>query len=156
ADSSLGIDQYFVAAHSRFHVRLSGVSAGVAARTRPAAKVDLAHGFRHRSRGASVLDGNRNHQPADSRSLSQKYGLSFSRLVGYIADFAGARDAVLRHAAASTELASAPLECHMSRPPAPRALHWADLDEFSFVTGMRLLFWLCRIAGRWPVRLILY
>jgi len=44
----------------------------------------------------------------------------------------------------------------MSRPLAPRALHWAELDEFSFVAGMRLLFWLCRIAGRWPVRLILY
>jgi predicted LPLAT superfamily acyltransferase len=45
----------------------------------------------------------------------------------------------------------------VSRPPAsPRALHWAELNEFSFVTGMRLLFWLCRIAGRWPVRLILY
>jgi len=44
----------------------------------------------------------------------------------------------------------------MSRPAAPRALHWAELDEFSFVAGMRLLFWLCRIAGRWPVRLVLY
>lgn len=44
----------------------------------------------------------------------------------------------------------------MSRPLAPRALHWAALDEFSFVAGMRLLFWLCRIAGRWPVRLMLY
>ena len=44
----------------------------------------------------------------------------------------------------------------MSRPLERRALHWAELDEFSFVAGMRLLYWLCRIAGRWPVRLILY
>lgn len=45
----------------------------------------------------------------------------------------------------------------MSRPVAtPRNPHWAHIDEFSFVAGMRLLFWLCRIAGRWPVRLILY
>jgi len=43
----------------------------------------------------------------------------------------------------------------MSRPLAPRILHWAELDEFSFVAGMRLLLWLCRIVGRWPVRLIL-
>jgi predicted LPLAT superfamily acyltransferase len=44
----------------------------------------------------------------------------------------------------------------VSRPLARRTLHWAELDEFSFVTGMRLLLWLCRIAGRWPVRLILH
>jgi len=38
----------------------------------------------------------------------------------------------------------------------PRSQHWAQINEFSFVAGMRLLFWLCRIVGRWPVRLILY
>jgi predicted LPLAT superfamily acyltransferase len=37
----------------------------------------------------------------------------------------------------------------------PRSQHWAQINEFSFVAGMRLLFWLCRIVGRWPVRLIL-
>jgi len=38
----------------------------------------------------------------------------------------------------------------------PRSQHWAQINEFSFVAGMRLLFWLCRIVGRWPVRLVLY
>jgi len=41
----------------------------------------------------------------------------------------------------------------MSRPVAtPRNPHWAQIDEFSFVAGMRLLFWLCRVAGRWRPR----
>ena len=44
----------------------------------------------------------------------------------------------------------------MSRQVAPRIFHWAELDEFSFVAGIRLLLWLCRVAGRWPVRLILH
>ena len=45
----------------------------------------------------------------------------------------------------------------MNQPAAtPRSPHWAQINEFSFVAGMRLLFWLCRIAGRWPVRVILY
>ena len=45
----------------------------------------------------------------------------------------------------------------MSQPVAPsRGQHWAQINEFSFVAGMRLLFWLCRIVGRWPVRLVLY
>lgn len=34
--------------------------------------------------------------------------------------------------------------------------HWAQMNEFSFVAGMRLLFWLSRILGRWPCRLALY
>jgi predicted LPLAT superfamily acyltransferase len=34
--------------------------------------------------------------------------------------------------------------------------HWAALNEFSFVSGMRLLFWICRWFGRWPFRLVLY
>lgn len=34
--------------------------------------------------------------------------------------------------------------------------HWAALNEFSFVAGMRLLFWICRWFGRWPFRLVLY
>jgi len=38
---------------------------------------------------------------------------------------------------------------------APRR-HWAALNEFSFVAGMRLLFWICRRFGRWPFRLVLY
>jgi len=45
----------------------------------------------------------------------------------------------------------------MSQPvTTPRGQHWAQINEFSFVAGMRLLFWLCRLVGRWPVRLILY
>jgi predicted LPLAT superfamily acyltransferase len=38
----------------------------------------------------------------------------------------------------------------------PRARHWADINEFSFVAGMRVLFWLGRALGRSPARLVLY
>ena len=38
----------------------------------------------------------------------------------------------------------------------PRSQHWAQINEFSFVAGMRLLYWLCRLFGRQPVRWILY
>ena len=34
--------------------------------------------------------------------------------------------------------------------------HWAAISESSFVGGMRLLFWICRVAGRWPFRVVLY
>lgn len=34
--------------------------------------------------------------------------------------------------------------------------HWAQINEVSFVIGMRLLFWIYRIAGRWPFRIVLY
>ena len=34
--------------------------------------------------------------------------------------------------------------------------HWAQIDEVSFIAGMRLLFWLGRVLGRWPFRLVLY
>lgn len=34
--------------------------------------------------------------------------------------------------------------------------HWAHINEASFVGGMRLLFGIYRIAGRWPFRLALY
>jgi len=34
--------------------------------------------------------------------------------------------------------------------------HWAAFNEASFVGGMRLLFWICRVFGRWPFRLALY
>lgn len=34
--------------------------------------------------------------------------------------------------------------------------HWAQIHEFSFVAGMRLLFWLGRVFGRWPFRAVLY
>ena len=37
-----------------------------------------------------------------------------------------------------------------------RHRHWAQLNEFSFIAGMRLLFWVARIFGRWPFRLALY
>lgn len=37
-----------------------------------------------------------------------------------------------------------------------RGLHWAQMSEFSFVAGMRLLYWLARLLGRWPFRLVLY
>jgi len=37
-----------------------------------------------------------------------------------------------------------------------RGLHWASINEISFVAGMRLLFWICRVFGRWPFRVLLY
>jgi predicted LPLAT superfamily acyltransferase len=37
-----------------------------------------------------------------------------------------------------------------------RGLHWASINEISFVTGMRLMFWICRVFGRWPFRVVLY
>ncbi|PUA19794.1 acyltransferase [Glaciimonas sp. PCH181] len=38
----------------------------------------------------------------------------------------------------------------------PAHRHWAQINETGFVAGMRLLFWLYRIAGRLPFRLVLY
>jgi predicted LPLAT superfamily acyltransferase len=40
--------------------------------------------------------------------------------------------------------------------PAARRQHWAQINEFSFVSGMRLLFSTCRVLGRWPFRIVLY
>lgn len=34
--------------------------------------------------------------------------------------------------------------------------HWSGFNEVSFVAGMRLLFWICRVFGRWPFRIVLY
>jgi predicted LPLAT superfamily acyltransferase len=39
---------------------------------------------------------------------------------------------------------------------ATRAQHWAQINEFSLVFGMRLLFWLRRNLGHWPFRIALY
>ncbi len=36
------------------------------------------------------------------------------------------------------------------------ARHWASINEISFVAGMRLLFWIYRVFGRWPFRVVLY
>ena len=45
----------------------------------------------------------------------------------------------------------------MKQPmPASRRQHWAQINEFSFVAGMRLLFSTCRVLGRWPFRIVLY
>ena len=41
----------------------------------------------------------------------------------------------------------------MMQPAATRPMrHWAQINEFSFIAGMRLLFWLGRVFGRWPFR----
>jgi predicted LPLAT superfamily acyltransferase len=37
-----------------------------------------------------------------------------------------------------------------------RSPHWASINEISFVAGMRFLFWICRVFGRWPFRVVLY
>lgn len=34
--------------------------------------------------------------------------------------------------------------------------HWASINEASFVAGMHLLFWVWRVLGRWPFRIVLY
>jgi len=34
--------------------------------------------------------------------------------------------------------------------------HWASINEISFVAGMRALFWIARVCGRWPFRIVLY
>lgn len=38
----------------------------------------------------------------------------------------------------------------------PRSPHWAAINEVGFMAGMRLLFWICRVFGRWPFRFVLY
>jgi len=35
-------------------------------------------------------------------------------------------------------------------------LHWAAVNDFGFGAGMKLLFWICRLFGRWPFRLVVY
>jgi predicted LPLAT superfamily acyltransferase len=42
------------------------------------------------------------------------------------------------------------------RVSAATGRHWAAINESSFVAGMRLLFWICRVFGRWPFRIVLY
>ena len=45
----------------------------------------------------------------------------------------------------------------MTQPtPAARRQHWAQINESTFVAGMRLLFSTCRILVRWPFRIALY
>lgn len=34
--------------------------------------------------------------------------------------------------------------------------HWAQINEFSFIAGIHLLFWLGRVFGLWPFRVVLY
>ncbi|MDY7578929.1 acyltransferase [Herbaspirillum sp. RTI4] len=38
----------------------------------------------------------------------------------------------------------------------PRTRHWAQIDEVTFVAGMRLLFLIYRYGGKWPFRVLLY
>ena len=45
----------------------------------------------------------------------------------------------------------------MSRRNNPQQqAHWSGMNEFSCVMGIRCLFWLCRMFGRWPFRIALY
>jgi predicted LPLAT superfamily acyltransferase len=37
-----------------------------------------------------------------------------------------------------------------------QARHWYQINEAGFVFGMRVLFWICRMFGRWPFRIVLY
>ncbi len=38
----------------------------------------------------------------------------------------------------------------------PTGRHWASINELGFVAGIGLLFWICRLFGRWPFRVVLY
>ncbi|PRC95153.1 acyltransferase [Solimicrobium silvestre] len=42
------------------------------------------------------------------------------------------------------------------KAPATQTAHWAAINEVSFLAGIRLMFWICKVFGRWPFRLILY
>ncbi len=42
------------------------------------------------------------------------------------------------------------------KPAAASGRHWAHINEVSFIGGMRLLFAVYRVFGRWPFRLMLY
>jgi predicted LPLAT superfamily acyltransferase len=44
----------------------------------------------------------------------------------------------------------------MAHAMKPGAGHWASINETGFVAGMRLLFWIGRVCGRWPFRIVLY
>src|SRR5512145_3281264 len=49
------------------------------------------------------------------------------------------------------------MERVMMQPAATRPVrHWAQINEFSFIAGIHLLFWLGRVFGRWPFRVVLY
>jgi predicted LPLAT superfamily acyltransferase len=49
------------------------------------------------------------------------------------------------------------MERVLMQPAAARPLrHWAQINEFSFIAGIRLLFWVGRVFGRWPFRAVLY
>jgi predicted LPLAT superfamily acyltransferase len=49
------------------------------------------------------------------------------------------------------------MERSMNQPAAAApAPHWAEMNESTFLAGMRLMFWICRIFGRWPARVLLY
>lgn len=34
--------------------------------------------------------------------------------------------------------------------------HWAQINEASFITGMRFMFWVFHVFGRWPFQILLY
>lgn len=34
--------------------------------------------------------------------------------------------------------------------------HWARINESTFIYGIRFLFWICKVFGRWPFRIFLY
>lgn len=45
----------------------------------------------------------------------------------------------------------------MTQPiAATRGQHWTQINESTFLAGMRLIFSICRIFGRWPARVLLY
>ncbi|AZP12074.1 LpxL/LpxP family acyltransferase [Undibacterium parvum] len=53
-------------------------------------------------------------------------------------------------------LALAQMADAMSEMMKEKNQHWASLNELSFITGMRVLFWIFRLFGRWPFRVVLY
>ena len=44
----------------------------------------------------------------------------------------------------------------MATIAAAQGKHWAQITEATFLPGMRLMFWIYRICGRWPARAVLW
>lgn len=43
-----------------------------------------------------------------------------------------------------------------AQPASQKSMHWADLPEQTFVLGIRLMYGIYRVLGRWPFRICLY
>ena len=44
----------------------------------------------------------------------------------------------------------------MNTHQTPAINHWAQINEATCLIGIRFLFWICKVFGRWPFRIFLY